>query len=208
MVESGGEISESLAPATFFAKTPAVAIKDVIEYEKELKVVLLDWMGTPGSSALDSPYQKVVRGLERPLREALTEADAAISAGSTDDFNGLFLPLLADLNAQNQLPAILFNFDRSACERICQRVLQDLEEAESRWRMKSPEYKRRVAKAKEDEKLAKAKSKSQASEKRNKADEDEIRGGDEEGINTFNPDDPSDEFSFVGKVRRSCSLSV
>lgn len=90
------------------------------------------------------------------------------------------------------------------CEQICKRVLEDLEEAENRWRMKSPEYKRRVAKAKEDEKLARSKAKAQESANRNKKDDDEGRGGDDEGSNSFNPDDPSDEFSFVGKV---CALA-
>ena len=97
----------------------------------------------------------------------------------------------------------MFNFDRSQCEKIAERILNDLEEAESRWRMKSPEYKLRVARAKEDEKASRLKAKAQESANRNKKDEDEARGGDESSMNTFDPDDPSEEFSFVGKVSLS-----
>lgn len=71
------------------------------------------------------------------------------------------------------------------------------------WRLKSPEYKKKVAKAKEDEKLARAKAKANESAARNKKDEDDARGGDEESANTFDPEAPSEEFSFVGKVRIS-----
>lgn len=114
MVESGGEVDPRLTPATYFADTPSVAVKDVIKYEKELKDLLLAWMEAPGSREENSPYQKVVKDLERPLRQALEGPEVAIAEGGEDGFYSLFLPLLADLNAQGSLPAIIFNFDRNA----------------------------------------------------------------------------------------------
>ena len=83
------------------------------------------------------------------------------------------------------------------------RILEDLEEAESRWRANSPAYKLKLQKAKEAEKLAAKQAKAAEAAARNKKnDDDDERGGgaDEEGAgNLFNPDDPSEEFSFVGK---------
>ncbi|KAL8287587.1 hypothetical protein RQP46_003445 [Phenoliferia psychrophenolica] len=207
MVATGADVDPSLNPTTYFAKTPSVAIRDVIVYEKELKQVLVSWMNAPGAQDEGSPFKKVVTALETPLRLALEGPQQALEEGTQDDFLSVFLPLLADLNAQGSLPAILFNFDRSQCEKIAERILTDLEEAESRWRMKSPEYKLRVAKAKEDEKASRLKAKAQESANRNKKDEDDARGGDESSMNTFDPDDPSEEFSFVGKFQTS-SLTV
>jgi hypothetical protein len=105
-------LDPALTPKTYFAKTPAIAIKDVIEYEKELKQVLVSWREAPDSNDPESPFQKVVKAIESPLRAALEESEQAIEEGTEDDFNGLFLPLLADLNAQGSLPAIIFNFSR------------------------------------------------------------------------------------------------
>ena len=103
MVESGGEVDPRFNPSTYFADTPSVAVKDVIKYEKELKDLLLAWMEAPGSREENSPYQKVVKDLERPLREALEGTEEAIAEGGEDGFHSLFLPLLADLNAQGSL---------------------------------------------------------------------------------------------------------
>lgn len=199
-MSAAGEVDPSLTPTTYFASTTSVAIKDVIKYEKDIKAVLLEWMQAPNAREPDSPYQKTVKALEGPLRAALEEPEQAIAEGGGDAFHSLFVPLLADLNSQGSLPAILFNFDRIACEEIGRRILDDLEEAEGHWRTQSPDYKRKVAKAKEDEKQARAKAKATESANRNKKDEDEARGGDEESANTFDPDAPSEEFSFVGKV--------
>ncbi|ORY65665.1 hypothetical protein BCR35DRAFT_354923, partial [Leucosporidium creatinivorum] len=199
-MNSVSKLDEALTPNVYFAKTPAIAIRDVIGYEKELKKVLVEWREAPDSNEESSPFQKVVKALEAPLRQALEEPEKEIEEGTDDDFNGLFLPLLADLNAQGNLPAIIFNFSRDKVEALGKRILEDLEAAETRWRASSPAYKLKLQKAKEDEKLAAKKAKAAESASRNKKDDDDDRGAaEEEGANLFNPDDPSEEFSFVGR---------
>lgn len=98
---------------------------------------------------------------------------------------------------------LIDSFDRKACEKICRRILADLESGEELWRSKSPAYKARVAKAAEDERLAKTRAKANENASRQKKDEDNdgmaARDGDMDSSNPFNPDDPSEEFSFVGK---------
>lgn len=207
MSKSGASIDPSLTPSNYFVKTSNIAIKDVIRYEKDLKKVLVEMMEAKNSKDVDSPFQKVIKSLVEPLEKALVEPQQAIAEGGGHAFFSVYTPLLADLNSQGNLPAILFNFDRIACENICKVVLKDLEAAEENWRLKSPEYKKKVAKAKEDEKLARAKAKANESAARNKKDEDDARGGDEESANTFDPEAPSEEFSFVGKVRRFFFIS-
>lgn len=87
-------------------------------------------------------------------------------------------------------------------EALGKRILEDLEEAESRWRANSPAYKLKLQKAKEAEKLAAKQAKAAEAAARNKKNEDDDERGageDETTSNLFNPDDPSEEFSFVGK---------
>jgi hypothetical protein len=112
MTSVSSDVDPSLAPNVYFAKTPAIAIRDVIGYENALKKVIVSWREAPDSTDPQSPFQKVVKALEEPLREATAGPEAAIAEGSDDDFNAMFLPLLADLNAKNDLPAIIFNFSR------------------------------------------------------------------------------------------------
>lgn len=117
-MNSVSKLDEALTPNVYFAKTPSIAIRDVIGYEKELKKVLVEWREAPESVEESSPFQKVVKALELPLRQALEEPEKEIEEGTDDDFNALFLPLLADLHAQGNLPAIIFNFSRDKV-RIC-----------------------------------------------------------------------------------------
>ena len=62
-------------------------------------------MNAPGAQDETSPFKKVVTALETPLRKALEGPQQALEEGTQDDFLSVFLPLLADLNAQGSLPA-------------------------------------------------------------------------------------------------------
>lgn len=79
--------------------------------------------------------------------------------------------------------------------------MSDLETGEAAWRAKSPAYKAKVAKALEEEKLAKTRAKAAEAAARQKKDEDNDGGREEkdDGPIPFDPEAPSDEFSFVGR---------
>lgn len=96
----------ALVPTTYFAKTPSIRIADVIPYEEALKECLLSWMKE--SEAADSDYRQAINILEAPLKTALAVPEKVIQEGDADFFFSLFTPMLADLNALNQLPAIIF----------------------------------------------------------------------------------------------------
>ncbi len=82
-----------------------VAIKDVIRYELELKNALMGWSKRPDSRDPQSPYQKAIRCLEQPLAKAASEAGAQC-------YKECMLSVLAELNARDALPCIVFNFNR------------------------------------------------------------------------------------------------
>ncbi|GAA6015723.1 hypothetical protein JCM10207_008775 [Rhodosporidiobolus poonsookiae] len=191
---------KSLRPDKYFADTPIIAIKHCIEYEKELKTILLEWRNEPNYADRDSKFSRTVEFLEKPLRDALGVSEKVIENATEDEFNSLFTPLLADLNAQNQLPAILFNFSRDHCESLAKRISKDLEGAEDRWRRNSTTFKERVARAKAAEKAAAKKAKAaETSTVNRKQEEEAARMGVTEEVSTFDPEAPSEEFTFVGK---------
>ncbi|GAA5825082.1 hypothetical protein JCM11251_006092 [Rhodosporidiobolus azoricus] len=191
---------KELKPTKYFAPTPTIAIKHVIEYEKQLKKILLEWRNEPDYADPTSRFSRTVEYLEKPLRESLGISEELIENASEDEFNSLFAPLLADLNAQNQLPAILFNFSRDHCESLAKRISKDLEAAESKWRSNSTTFKERLARAKQAEKAAAKKAKAvETSTVNRKQEEEAARMGVVEEIQTFDPEAPSEEFTFVGK---------
>ncbi|GAA5895565.1 uncharacterized protein JCM6883_001549 [Sporobolomyces salmoneus] len=194
------DLDSKLKPRKYFAATPIIAIRDVIKYEAELKRILLEWRNEPNYSDPSSRFRRTVAVLEDPLKASLGTSEQLIENADEDQFNSLFTPLLADLNAQNQLPAILFNFSREHCESLGKRISKDLEAAEDKWRKASPAYKERVARAKAAEKSAAKKAKAVESSTVNRKQEEEAaRMGVVEETTTFDPDAPSEEFTFVGK---------
>ncbi|GAA5832204.1 hypothetical protein JCM5353_008197 [Sporobolomyces roseus] len=194
------DLDSKLKPRKYFASTPIIAIRDVIKYETELKRILLEWRQEPNYSDPSSRFRRTVAVLEDPLKASLSTSEELIENADEDQFNSLFTPLLADLNAQNQLPAILFNFSREHCESLGKRISKDLEAAEDKWRRASPAYKERVARAKAAEKSAAKKAKAVESSTVNRKQEEEAaRMGVVEESSTFDPDAPSEEFTFVGK---------
>lgn len=98
----------SLVPSTYFADTPSIKIADVLPYEQKLKNVLVEWMKesrVPGSA-----FYKTVDALESPLRNALKGPEEAIANGGDELFYSLFTPMLADLQPKGLLPCIIFKY--------------------------------------------------------------------------------------------------
>src|SRR5690606_24098740 len=54
------------------------------------------------------------------------------------------LPLLDQLHKQNALPAIIFSFDRTVCNNICETITKQLEEGEAEWRKNNPKWKAKL----------------------------------------------------------------
>ena len=101
----------------------------------------------------------------------------------------------------NLQPALLFNFDRKVCETMAQVMLDVLERAEAKWRETNPEWKRKikqwelwVSKAKERERQAERQKKVKKEDEHPSVTAEP----DTSWESSFNPDDPSPQFSFAG----------
>ena len=169
-------VSGSLDPAKAL---PSVVKKlDVLKWEKGLKEVLAAWMAD-----LESPFEKVVAELNGSFyddqREKLqvTRPAGTEQASSVDpsDILETTLPLLCRLHEQEALPAILFNYERDICERICQTVVGQLAEAEKAWKESSPKWKAHL-KAWEDWKKVQDKKASKKPVKASKTSREDTEG--------------------------------
>lgn len=135
---------------------PSVALpqltakSDVIRWEANLKETLKGWMKDS-----QSPFDKVLNELSTnihnstcsPLQKTSTESpeldtSRTVKASSILDTT---LPLICSLHEQGALPAIFFNYDRSWCEKLCQHLLAELQEAEERWKSFSTVWKKTIA---------------------------------------------------------------
>ena len=188
--------------------------KDVIQWETNVKNLLREWM----QNAHRSPFHKVLNDLQphyavANARQSGTthQADGAVSrGGGSEDLLKTTLPLLYRLHERNALPAILFNYDRGKCVAIGQAVLQQLQEAETKWKAESQSWQATLKKwelYKKTQEKAAAKKPAKLTSKKGK-------GGDEDGVTkadmaqdmanldldpmaSFDPDAPLESFSFA-----------
>ncbi|GJE85123.1 P-loop containing nucleoside triphosphate hydrolase protein [Phanerochaete sordida] len=192
---------QALDPSKFFKRGLLLKQKDVLEYEVALKERLASLIAGVDAQEETSTLNQVVRKLQDPMLAELSEVDRNTAASVQDIFDNL-LYLVCDLNASGDLPAILFNFDRTACEIATKRLLESLENAEAKWRQSSPEWKRKIqqwekwkSQAAMREKLADRQKK----QKKDAADDAPSNNADPSWEATFDPDEPSPQFSFLGK---------
>ncbi|KAF2860397.1 P-loop containing nucleoside triphosphate hydrolase protein [Piedraia hortae CBS 480.64] len=192
---------------------------DVLKWEADLRTLLGKWM-----SDAASPYDAVVRELEGSFRRSKREELQQTRSGeggqlqvidNAEDTSKTTLPLLCRLYAHEALPAIIFNFDRSGCERVCQEVVQQLEDSELTQRKSGPswqntlerweEYKK-LKKKNESRKISSKKSKNQDNDPMSKMDQDrdEADIGSSQWDN-FDPNEPQPGYHFADytKVQRS-----
>lgn len=99
-------------------------------------------------------------------------------------------------------PAILFNFDRTACEIATKRLLEALLKAEAQWRQSSPEWKRKVQQWETWKSQAALREKQLEKQRKQKKDGNEEppeKYVDQSWEATFDPREPSPQFAFLGK---------
>ncbi|KAJ3824101.1 hypothetical protein F5880DRAFT_1562443 [Lentinula raphanica] len=184
---------EELSPDVYFeSRSSLICQKDILDYEKELKDVLVRLLVQDPSAA-----NRIVASL---TSEALTQAEVDIPP-SKDDFKEGVLILLCDLNKQDNLPAILFSFDRTDCEVMAKVLVNKLESAESKWKQNSRSWKSKLAEVESWRKMDKLRSAQRQKETKQKKDPDAPR---EDTASyawqaTFNENEPLADFSFAGR---------
>ncbi|KAG6161619.1 hypothetical protein E4U51_007000 [Claviceps purpurea] len=147
-------ISDNLNPEHSFSGI--IKKSDVTKWEAALKRVMERWI-----QAADSPFPSLRADLQSltaqsaPVNSKTPKVKEPTSAKSVDpgteasDLRNAALPLLTDLHRHESLPAILFNYDRTYCERILCFVNDQLKVAEDKWKADSPAWQRKIAKFEE-----------------------------------------------------------
>ncbi|KAG8812890.1 hypothetical protein FRC17_001765, partial [Serendipita sp. 399] len=178
---------------------------DVIRYEEKLKEVLTEWLQEQDAHEPSSKIRRVVQALTDDEVGA-EESERALE--SKEAFSGNLVNLLADLNANGDLPALLFHFDRYSVEEIARSILERLKKDEQEWRKHSPEWEKKVKGWRDWHAGAKGREKAaqRAELKKDKAEGDKMeRLQNAAAVDTspfaiyanFDPDAPSEEFSFI-----------
>ncbi|KAF2437131.1 P-loop containing nucleoside triphosphate hydrolase protein [Tothia fuscella] len=210
-------VSPNLHPAK--ALPEVIRKADVLKWEQQLKTVLKDWMKHP-----DSPFDLVLKELSRSaLRSRVGDLSVSSSANGPEQtarrvephsLESTTLPLLVELHQKEALPAILFNYDRAACESLAQLVIKELEDNEKAWKANSAAWKKKMEAweaYKLSQELASKKAPAAKSKKKGKRgddDDDEDRvskadlakeaaSSDFSLLASFDPETPLDGYHFA-----------
>ncbi|CAK4000049.1 P-loop containing nucleoside triphosphate hydrolase [Lecanosticta acicola] len=203
---------------------PEVSRKvDILKWEKSLKQILADWI-----SDATSPYDRLVKELEHSFQnedrdDAYSTGSGSIAAakGSLDpeDLKKTTLPMLCRLQEQDALPAILFNYDRHDCEKICRAVVEQLAQAELKQKKSGPKWEKtlerweewkelkektasRTSKAANKKTSKKSKDDDADDEKGSKLDaQRDAAGGEDTKWESFDPEAPFEGFHFADHTK-------
>ncbi|QSZ32856.1 hypothetical protein DSL72_002436 [Monilinia vaccinii-corymbosi] len=202
-------VPESLNPEQTLP--PCIRKADIFAWEKNLKKVLLQWM-----AECQLQFANVVKELIPESVESKDDISISSSSGSSteliDSLNlqATTLPLLYQLHKRRALPAILFNYDRAACESIANTLLSQLVQAEQQWKQGSAWKKLMDGYEKYQEmKAKKGRKPAKPSKNTNQDDEggskmDRMREDATEGssfYDLFDPTAPQADFSFADPKR-------
>jgi hypothetical protein len=100
----------------------------------------------------------------------------------------------------------LFSFDRSICELIGRTLLNNLVDAEEKWKETSPQWKQKLRQYELWQSRAKQREQDQARSRKQVKTEDGADARDMPQASweaSFDPDDPLPEFSFAGTSKYS-----
>ncbi|KAI9657519.1 MAG: hypothetical protein M1831_004135 [Alyxoria varia] len=203
-------VDASLHPDKCLPET--VTKMDTIAWEARLKDLLKQWM-----SAEDSPFDAVAEDFFLP-RSLDTSSHA-----SPDDLLNSATHLLARLHANNALPAVVFNYDRSMCEQVAHSVLDTLKSAEEAHKGNSAAWAKRLDTFEQYKKAQASKAakkptaaKSKKSSKPQEGDDpmskldmqkDEGESSEANWLANFDPNAPLDDYCFSNrKVMQSSEL--
>ncbi|KAJ3053624.1 hypothetical protein HK097_003817 [Rhizophlyctis rosea] len=193
---------DKLDPETYFAKIPHIRKPDCLKYERKLKEVLAGWIG--GDKGRFS-------GVIQELRKGVVEEMDALEVNWKDgqDVYGqqfwldTVTDLTGDLRGQGLLPAIYFHYDRTGCNKLAERLFNDLESAEKEFRRTDRAW---LAKVEEyEEWIAGAKERAKARERREKAkgkkggEAEDVGEDDDESGGPANPYRADPAFSLAGE---------
>jgi superfamily II RNA helicase len=203
-------VDKSLDPSVV---PPATIRKaDIVEWEAKLKNLLKFWMKDN-----KSPFDAVLKELS-PVPQARTQSHFQVSSGKLNKsdtkhevkMNSILdttLPLICSLHDQGALPALIFNYDRSYCERICLYLLGQLEVEEKRWKDSSPVWANKIAEWKAWQQVEQKRNRTQKKEagQDGKMSKDEqileLASTEASKYSSFDPEAPVSAFHLADKKK-------
>lgn len=200
-------VDKALHPSHFF---PGIVKKsDVIHWEEALKKELGAWMLSRGSP-FDAVRSELRGDQYRQLAEKASDSlpPSAVAAKRRDTWDPSEFDLVLELRSNGALPAIIFNYDRYACERSLAGLLKTLEDTEAEYRESSRTWAAKMADYEKWKKSReKAKFKPPKATRKGKGDDDEGNSRldlareeanrDTSPWESFDPEAPLEEFSFA-----------
>ncbi|KAG0695373.1 hypothetical protein DFH29DRAFT_984966 [Suillus ampliporus] len=188
----------ALDPVSFFSSRKLLQQKDVIQYEEALKQHLEPLLSSFDSRDAGTPLSRVITQLQDDVLSRVP--DNVLNSQPDRVVCGLnLIRLVADLDAQGDLPAIFFSFDRSDCEHMAQILDDVLQTQEDEWRENSPEWTRKMAQYDAYLQGAKEREQKAARASKRKGDKEDEHIDTSEWQTSFRPDDPLPDFSFAGQ---------
>ncbi|WBW74660.1 DEAD/DEAH box helicase, DDL60 and DDL60L-like protein, implicated in mRNA degradation [Schizosaccharomyces osmophilus] len=197
------KISKRLDPDRYFEDIPFIKKVDVVGYEKKIKATIDTWASLPNAFAPTSPLQALIKHFcTDPQRVVNSQLQLHTSAYSLDAIASNLLPMLKDLNKQELLPVLCFNYDRQECEYLAENVFKGLVEKEGEWRENSEEWKEKMREFKKWQAAAGQRAKQMEKFEKTATEKQKEQAlkesGDTAWIEFFDPEEPSPEFSFAG----------
>ena len=199
------KVPPNLSPATALPSDNIIKA-DVLAWGDKLKALLLVWM-----KEAESPFNRVVE----MLGQSVADSDSGPSKAPLNTFYDSAIPLFCRLHEADALPAICFNYDRSACEKLAFTVLDQLESTETSFKMTNAKWNTKVSRFEEWKAAQASRKASKAGEKKGKGkkkDEDDsstskldrLMGdgmAEESQFRGFDPKAPLRDYSFADMKR-------
>lgn len=201
-------LDKSLDPSAIL---PAVVKKaDIINWQAGLKTVLSKWMADEASpfEAVRKDLSQAIRSLsQEPIQGDIEDDGSEIDEMELNHDVNSILPLLADLQRQDALPGIIFNYDRAVCEKMCQTLMKQLTEAEASWKQTSPKWKDKLREWDEWKKeMARREKQGVRGANKGMTKQDQMREAANQEVSafaSFNPEKPLDGFHFADNKKLS-----
>ncbi|XP_070552422.1 probable ATP-dependent RNA helicase DDX60 [Ptychodera flava] len=190
---------KELEPRTYFKSEHSIITRQLAKaFERDVKKELLEWRGNKKGK------EKIARVISRLRTKPVKEIKRCESewANHTSEYGRVigcnFIKLIEQLDAQDKLPALVFSFDRTFCEDLCENVTSILEKRERI--LKEEFYKSDAGKKAKKDSTLHAKMLRRQRDKKEREDESEGCWDDSSPIS-------HDLEKYEEEIRKKCSFA-
>ncbi|KAI1263662.1 P-loop containing nucleoside triphosphate hydrolase protein [Xylariaceae sp. FL1019] len=202
-------VEEALRPASFISMPGTKS--DVLSWASALKKQVERWIPDP-TSPIDVMRQEFraqcYDRISNTRQEDSLSPDDSKQSGVT--YKDSTFAMILDLRSSGGLPAIIFNYDRQACERTARALLAILISAETEYKANSSDWKKKLTDF-EDWQRLQSLSKTKVPKKSKTQDDDgnkmdrlrDVASQESSHWEKFDPEEALPEFSFANGMKLS-----